>query len=87
MIWVVAVGYALEFGQCVHKRSHLNLVESSFAFVWDPVGSFKTLITIWIQLSVFNLLALDAILLAIIFIGFALHVVKRSGICAINSDA
>jgi len=45
------------------------------------------MIAIRIKLSVQNLLALYATLLAILLIGFALHVVKRSGICARDNNA
>jgi len=73
---VVAVRYALEVSQSI------NFIKPRLAIVGHPVSSLEAYIAIRIELSVFYFLALYATLLAIFLIGFALHVVKRSGICA-----
>jgi hypothetical protein len=91
MIRVVAVRYALEVGQSAHnaftdKRSH-QFFEPILAIIRNPVSSSEAPIAIRIKLSVFYLLALNSTLLAFFFVGFALHVVKCSGVCARYNNA
>jgi hypothetical protein len=91
MIRVVAVRYALEVCQSAHdafgNEGPHNFFEPGPTIIRHPVTSLEAPIAIRIKLSVQNLLAFNSTLLAFFFVGFALHVVENSSVCARDNNA
>jgi hypothetical protein len=90
MIRVVAVRYALEVGQSAHDAfgnewPH-QFYEPGLAIIRHPVTSLEAVVAKGIKLSIQNLLALNSTLLASFLVGFALHVVEHSSVCADDSN-